>query len=159
MHNTCNGCTTRTAIMGGMGMGDPAERPALVGRHLGEFEILEHIAGGGFGDVYRARQRGLDRDAVIKVLVGEPTGTAHERFIREAQLASKLDHPYAAHVYAYGTEPDGLQWIAMELVRGATIAELLETQGPVPVARFLPLFEAVCQVVHAAHEQGIVHRD
>src|SRR5678816_2541167 len=47
----------------------------------------------------------------------------------------------------------------MELVRGATVAELLETQGPVPIARFLPLFEAVCQVVHAAHDQGIVHRD
>jgi WD40 repeat protein/serine/threonine protein kinase len=136
-----------------------AEPTPLVGRRLGEFEVLERVAAGGFGEVFRARQTTLHRDAVIKVLASNIVGTARERFTREAQLASQLDHPYAAHIYAFGVETDGLQWIAMELVRGISLAELLKAQGPLPVARFVPLFQAICQVVQVAHEQGIVHRD
>ncbi|MGE5185780.1 MAG: protein kinase domain-containing protein [Acidobacteriota bacterium] len=136
-----------------------AETLALSGRRLGEFEVLDRVAAGGFGEVFRARQANLGRDAVIKVLSSQVVGTARERFIREAQLASQLDHPFAAHIYAFGIEQDGLQWIAMELVRGISLAELLKAQGPLPVQRFVPLFQAICQVVQVAHEQGIVHRD
>ncbi|HEU0036513.1 MAG TPA: protein kinase [Kofleriaceae bacterium] len=131
----------------------------LVGRKLGEFEVVERVAVGGFGELFRARQGTLGRDAVVKVLSNATVETARDRFTREAQLASQLDHPYAAHIYAFGVEPDGLQWIAMELVRGVSLAELLRAQGSLPVARFVPLFQAICQVVHVAHEQGIVHRD
>jgi WD40 repeat protein/serine/threonine protein kinase len=136
-----------------------AEPLALSGRRLGEFEVLDRVAAGGFGEVFRARQTTLGRDAVIKVLSSAVIGTARERFTREAQLASQLDHPYAAHIYAFGVEQDGLQWIAMELVRGISLAELLKAQGPLPLQRFVPLFQAICQVVQVAHEQGIVHRD
>ena len=135
------------------------EPAPLVGRRLGEFEVLERVAAGGFGEVFRARQTTLHRDAVIKVLSSNIVGTARERFNREAQLASQLDHPYAAHIYAFGVENDGLQWIAMELVRGISLADLLKAQGPLPLARFVPLFQAICQVVQVAHEQGLVHRD
>jgi WD40 repeat protein/serine/threonine protein kinase len=131
----------------------------LVGRRLGEFEVLERVAVGGFGEVYRAHQATLGRDAIIKVLTSAVEDIARDRFTREAQLASQLDHPYAAHIYAFGVEPDGLQWIAMELVRGISLAELLAAQGALPVSRFVPLFQAICQVVQVAHEQGIVHRD
>src|SRR5438309_12096049 len=117
-----------------------AEPVPLVGRRLGEFEVLERVAAGGFGELFRARQTTLQRDAVIKVLASNIVGTARERFNREAQLASQLDHPYAAHIYAFGVEHDGLQWIAMELVRGISLAELLKAQGPLPVARFAALF-------------------
>src|SRR5262249_17418063 len=54
---------------------------------------------------------------------------------------------------------DGLLWIAMELVRGTSLARLLRTQGALPLDRFVPLLERICEVVHTAHEQGIVHRD
>src|SRR6185503_2443879 len=70
-----------------------------------------------------------------------------------------LDHPYAAHVYAFGAEPDGLLWIAMELVRGHTLGELVRARGPMPLELFAPLASKLCEVVHAAHELGIVHRD
>jgi WD40 repeat protein/serine/threonine protein kinase len=136
-----------------------AEPLTVSGRRLGEFEVLEKVATGGFGEVFRARQTTLARDAVIKVLSATVVGKARERFTREAQLASQLDHPYAAHIYAFGIEPDGLQWIAMELVRGISLSELLKAQGPLPVQRFVPLFQAICQVIQVAHEQGIVHRD
>src|SRR2546423_11001644 len=133
----------------------------LVGRTLGEFVLRERIGEGGFGAVYRAIQPALDREAVIKVLHARlhASRSATERFLREAKLASKLDHPYAAHIYAFGAEPDGELWIAMELVRGTPLDQILKIQGPLPLERFVPLLDRICEVVHTAHEQGIVHRD
>ena len=133
----------------------------LTGRTLADFHVEAMIGQGGFGAVYRARQRVLDREAVIKVLHADhqkhPDATT--RFLREARLASQLDHPFAAHLYAFGAEPDGLLWIAMELVRGTSLSDLLKTQGAMPLARFVPLLERICEVVQAAHDKGIVHRD
>ena len=133
----------------------------LSGRTLGEFILREQIGAGGYGAVYRCEQPVLKRDAVIKVLHAgrRRNNTAKERFLREAQLASRLDHPYAAHVYSFGAEDDGLLWIAMELVQGITLGDLLKSRGPMPLDEFVPFFECIAQVVQAAHERGIVHRD
>ncbi|MGE5184518.1 MAG: serine/threonine-protein kinase, partial [Acidobacteriota bacterium] len=142
-----------------MTVAQPYDR--LLGRSLGEFVLRERIGEGGFGAVYRASQPALDREAVVKVLHARLHASkgAIERFLREAKLASKLDHPYAAHIYAFGAEPDGELWIAMELVRGTPLDKLLKIQGPLPLERFVPLLDRICEVVHTAHEQGIVHRD
>jgi WD40 repeat protein/serine/threonine protein kinase len=133
----------------------------LSGRALGEFVLREQIGAGGYGAVYRCEQPVLKRDAVVKVLHAgrRRNTTAKERFLREAQLASRLDHPYAAHVYSFGAEDDGMLWIAMELVQGITLGDLLKSRGPMPLDEFVPFFECVAQVVQAAHERGIVHRD
>ena len=133
----------------------------LIGRTLGEFVVREPLSSGGFGMVFRAEQPGLGRQAVIKVLHIDLLGrtTIVQRFLREARMASRLDHPYAAHTYAFGAETDGVLWIAMELVRGTPLDALLRAQGPLPLERFVPLLECICEVVHTAHEQGIVHRD
>src|SRR5580704_7749310 len=141
--------------------GESRDASGLVGRRLGEFVVREQLSSGGFGMVFRAEQPALAREAVIKVLhlrlrVSE---NVNQRFLREARLASALDHPYATHIYAFGAEPDGVLWIAMELVRGIPLNNLLRLQGAMPLSRFAPLFERICDVVHAAHEQGIVHRD
>ena len=96
------------------------DREDLSGRTLGEFIVRERIGSGGFGDVYRCDQPLLGRQAVIKVLHQRLryNDVVLQRFLREAQLASRLDHPYAAHVYAFGIErDDGLFWIAMEMVQ------------------------------------------
>jgi WD40 repeat protein/serine/threonine protein kinase len=133
----------------------------LTGRTLGDFVVRERFGTGGFGDIYRAEQPLLGREAVIKTLRPAPNRSSNDvqRFLREARIASKLDHPCAAHVYAFGAEPDGVLWIAMELVRGTPLNRLLETTGPLPLARMVPLFDKICEVAHSAHEQGIVHRD
>ncbi|HEX3473653.1 MAG TPA: protein kinase [Kofleriaceae bacterium] len=133
----------------------------LSGRTLGEFVLREQIGAGGYGAVYRCEQPVLKRNAVVKILHAgrRRNNTAKERFLREAQLASRLDHPYAAHVYSFGAEDDGLLWIAMELVQGITLGDLLKSRGPMPLDQFAPFFECVAQVVQAAHERGIVHRD
>jgi len=132
----------------------------LFGRVLGEFLVRERIGVGGHGVVYRCEQRELGRDVVVKVLLAKPGDWARqERFMREARLAAQLDHPFAAHVYGFGVEDDGVQWIAMEFVRGVTLGAYLKARGPMPLAEFVPLFEHIAAVVHAAHERGIVHRD
>src|SRR5688500_11314755 len=133
----------------------------IEGRTLGDFVVVARLGEGGHGVVYRAEQPLLGRDAVIKILHERHRGRPEiiQRFLREATLASRLDHPYAAHIYAFGAEPDGLLWIAMERVRGTPLDQILETTGPLPLERFVPLFQRVCEVVHSAHERNIVHRD
>ncbi|HEY0986859.1 MAG TPA: serine/threonine-protein kinase, partial [Kofleriaceae bacterium] len=128
----------------------------LRGRRLGEFVIGERIGQGSHGVVYVAEQVGLGREAVVKIARG---GREVDRFLAEAQIASRLDHPYAAHVYAFGAEADGLRWIAMERVRGSTLAAMIAAHGALPLDRFVVLFERLCEVVHDVHEHGIVHRD
>ena len=129
-------------------------------RKVGDYLLKETIGAGSQGEVYRAEQAALGRDAVVKILrmPEAPADDLKARFLREAQIASRLDHPYAAHVYAFGADGDTL-WIAMEYVRGTSMADFLAQSGPMPPARFVPVFERLCQVVHSAHEQGIIHRD
>ncbi|MBA3393851.1 MAG: protein kinase [Deltaproteobacteria bacterium] len=136
-------------------------RDQITGRTLGDFVVRNKLGEGGFGAVYRAEQPLLQREAVIKVLHHRlrASEVVIQRFMREARLASQLDHPYAAHVYAFGAEPDGLLWIAMELVRGTPLDALLRAQGTLPIEQLVQLMNRICEVVHTAHEQGIVHRD
>src|SRR5215510_7507654 len=100
----------------------------LFGRVLdGDYVLRSKIGEGGWGVVYRAEQKSLGREVVVKVLHGEriEKGASVARFLREARLASQLDHPYAAHVCAFGVDDEEhgeLWWIAMELVRGVTLA-------------------------------------
>ncbi len=135
--------------------------PDLIGRTLGKFTVVDRLGKGGSGEVFRAEQVQLGRSAVIKVLRREMASAPNriDRFLREARLASRLDHPYAAHVYAFGAEPDGVLWIAMEHVKGITLDELVTLRGAMPMSVFAPLFARLCEVVHTAHELGIVHRD
>jgi WD40 repeat protein/serine/threonine protein kinase len=129
---------------------------------VGEFVLRERIDEGGFGAVYRCEQPLLGRQAVVKVLHQRlrRNDVVLQRFMREAQLASRLDHPYAAHVYAFGIEhDDGLFWIAMEMVQGTALNRWLRDRGPLPLEQFVPFFERVAEVVQTAHERGIVHRD
>jgi serine/threonine protein kinase len=110
-----------------------ADVDALRGRKLGEFILRERLGEGGFGAVYRCEQRALRREAVVKILHPRlrHNDVVLQRFLREAQVASRLDHPYAAHVYAFGIErDDGLFWIAMELVHGIALNRWLTDRGP-----------------------------
>jgi WD40 repeat protein/serine/threonine protein kinase len=137
-------------------------RDELCGRTVGEFVLRERIGEGAYGVVYRCEQPLLGREAVIKVLHGRfrKKQVMIQRFLREARLASRLDHPYAAHVYAFGVEKeDRLLWIAMEMVHGTPLDRWLVERGPLPLAQLVPFFERIAEVVQTAHEHGIVHRD
>ena len=134
----------------------------LRGRQLGDFVLRECIGEGAFAVVYRSDQPLLGREAVVKVLHQRlrASEVALQRFMREARLASRLDHPYAAHVYAFGVEPDdGLAWIAMELVHGTSLERWLKERGTLSLDLLVSFFEDVAEVVQNAHDRGIVHRD
>src|SRR5215475_6998332 len=112
---------------------------SLAERRLGEFVLLDRVGAGSFGEVYRARQPTLGREVVVKILHLRHRGNRRvvSRFLREARIASRLDHPFAAHIYAFGAETDGLLWIAMELCRGTTLAERVRADGPVPLPKLV----------------------
>ncbi|HET9893205.1 MAG TPA: serine/threonine-protein kinase [Mycobacterium sp.] len=137
-----------------------ADLDSLAGRTLGAFVLGARLDEGGFGAVYAARQPLLDRDVVVKVI--EPRDaddvSALERFRREALLAARLEHHYAARVYDAGIDGQ-LLWIAMERIRGVTLADHLAKHGRMLLDQFVPLFERIAEAVHAAHALGIVHRD
>lgn len=105
----------------------------LCGRTLGDFVLREQIGEGDWGAVYRCEQPFLNRDVVVKVLHPrhQNDGIEKERFLREARLASRFAHPYAAHIYAFGVAAeDGLQWVAIELVNGTRLNDWLQAHGP-----------------------------
>ena len=133
--------------------------PISVGSRLGPYEILAPLGAGGMGEVYRAKDGRLGRDVALKVLPTEVAGDAgrRSRFAEEARAASALAHPNIVAVYDVG-ESDGSVWIAMELIEGRTVRELL-VSGPLPARRALEIGTQVAEGLAAAHTAGIVHRD
>jgi len=136
----------------------PPSSPALSGR-FGNYELLERIASGGMGVVYKARQLGLERIVAIKVL---PFGAfTREEFVRRFQLeagaAARLRHPNIVTIYEVG-RADGYPFFSMEYVEGTTLAELVRN-GPIAHERAVRLVRATAEAIHYAHQQGILHRD
>jgi len=156
------------------GIADVYERD-YIGQSFGEFELIERIASGGMGVVYRAHQRSLDRDVAVKVLPPSPLVDDHKRtrFEREAQAVARLNHPAIVPVYSVGINKD-TPYFAMEYVHGPDLAhEILRLRGHEPASGAgLPSFGApdyfatvarliadVADGLQHAHDHGVVHRD
>jgi serine/threonine protein kinase len=117
------------------------------------------LGAGEMGEVYRARDTKLGREVAIKTLPRAfSTDPARlERFNREARLLASLNHPHIAAIYGF-EERDGILALAMELVRGETLANGVE-RGPMPLADALTIARQIPEALDAAHEKGIIHRD
>jgi eukaryotic-like serine/threonine-protein kinase len=129
------------------------------GARLGPYEIVGPLGSGGMGEVYRARDPRLGREIAIKVL---PASVASDpdrlrRFEKEARSASALNHPNLVTVYEIG-EAAGTSYIAMELVDGRTVREIL-AEGPLATRALLAIATQVADGLARAHAAGIVHRD
>ncbi|HWC73308.1 MAG TPA: protein kinase [Gemmatimonadales bacterium] len=136
----------------------PAETilPRRIGGTIGRYEVLKSIGAGGMGEVYLARDPVLDRHVAIKVVLGEdPSGAARLR--REAQHASRLNHPNICTVHEVGEE-NGLPFIVMEFVEGRSLQESIPPGG-FPLATALHLAVQIGAGLAHAHEHEIVHRD
>jgi serine/threonine-protein kinase len=133
----------------------------LVGRLLeGRFELVELIAHGGMGKVYRSIQRPIDRECAVKVLHRPGTSdVVRTRFFREASVAARLTHPNTVRVYDYGATEDGVCFIAMELLEGRTLADLIREEAPLAPGRAQEIVRQICASVSEAHDHGIIHRD
>lgn len=129
------------------------------GTVLGRYTLFELIGSGGMGEVYRAHDANLARDVAIKVLpaVFLDDSERLSRFRREARLLAALNHPNIATVY--GLEQwEGVHYLVMELVPGATLADILEL-GPLPIQEALPIARQVAAALEEAHRKGVIHRD
>lgn len=129
------------------------------GARLGPYEVISALGSGGMGEVYRARHTRLGRLVAIKVLPKDLSLDEERlaRFEQEARAASALNHPNIIVVHDIGESESG-PYIAMELVAGTTVRELLAS-GPLPLKRALSIAAQAADGLANAHEAGIVHRD
>lgn len=136
-----------------------SERDPLIGALLSErYRVLERIAQGGMGVVYRARHVVLESDVAVKVLRQAARESARRRFLQEAKLASAVKHPHIAQVIDFGLLPDGAPFLVMELVPGLTLTDALAHTRIDPL-RACRIGIQIAQALAAIHDQGIVHRD
>ncbi|MFF4173580.1 serine/threonine-protein kinase [Streptomyces sp. NPDC001744] len=134
------------------------------GRLLGgRYRLLERLGAGGMGTVWRARDEVVDRDVAVKEpqvpehLAPAELRTAFLRIEREARAAARIDHPSVVTIFDVVTEA-GRPWIVMELLRGRSLAEVLD-EGTLAPAEAARIGLAVLGALHAAHEAGVLHRD
>jgi tRNA A-37 threonylcarbamoyl transferase component Bud32 len=127
---------------------------------LGQYALEEKIGEGGMGSVYRGRHAMLRRPTAIKLL--EPSKTTEvsiERFEREVQHTSQLNHPNTITIYDYGRTDEGVFYYAMEYLQGMSLQSLVEDFGPQPDGRVIHILLQVCGSLVEAHTQGLIHRD
>jgi len=134
----------------------------VVGRVIaGNFRLDRLIGSGATGNVYQAEQLSLGKAVAVKIL--HPQLMADDklvrRFQREAKSASRLNHPNSVQIIESGQDPSGTLFIAMELLSGRDLAEVIRDEFPLPVPRIVHIMSQVFSALDEAHAQGIIHRD
>jgi serine/threonine protein kinase len=140
---------------------EPKDDP-LIGRVLDErFRLLERVGHGAYGAVYRAEQLALHRDVAIKVLDTSSGAEADlaERFLREARAVSRVRHPNTVSIFDFGRTDEGVLYLAMELIQGVTLTELVACQKPLSLPRVIDFIAQVAMALEAIHHAGLAHAD
>ena len=137
--------------------------PLAAGTRFGAYEVLEPLASGAMGEVYRARDTRLSREAALKILppTAQLDAVRRARFEREARTLASLSHANIATLFGF-EESGGLQALAMEFVEGQTLADHLtrpDRKGGLALAEVLRIARQIADALDAAHEHGIIHRD
>ena len=129
------------------------------GTRFGPYEIIESLAEGGMGEVYKARDTRLDRTVALKVLPEHVSADPEirRRFEREARAISALSHPNICTLFDVGNH-NGQEYLVMEYLHGQTMAERL-SEGPMTLAEIVAYGMNVADALEKAHKQGIIHRD
>ena len=127
---------------------------------IGRFEVRERLGSGGMGEVYGAYDPEHEREVALKLLRHDRDGGAEavSRLKREARALARLDHPNVVQVHEVGVSEERV-FIAMERLRGETLAAELERDGALPVARAWSVLSQICAAIGRAHSLGIIHRD
>ena len=169
---SAEGLCPKCMLLGGLDPGgdEPATPPAAsapgssqsaIGklRYFGDYELLEEIARGGMGVVYKARQVTLNRIVAVKmILAGQLANAATlQRFLAEAEAAANLHHPNIVAIYEVG-EHDGQHYFSMEYVEGQNLAVLVR-EKPLPAVQAAQYVRSIAEAIQYAHERGTLHRD
>ena len=138
----------------------------MTGEYISKYQIKGVIGKGGMATVYRAYDRGFERDVALKVMSESDRGENDrskseevERFLRGARLSAKVKHPNVVTMYEVGSDDKGNCFIAMELIEGETLEAKLREKGVYGVDEALEIVIVVCAALSEAHRQGVVHRD
>jgi eukaryotic-like serine/threonine-protein kinase len=134
----------------------------LVGTIIAErYHIIKKLGEGGMGQVYLAEHVKMGRKSAVKVMNPGMVQNvdAVSRFNREAQNASRINHPNVAGIYDFGETPDGLVYLAMEFVEGKPLTEIIREHGALPPMRASEIARQTAEGLSVAHDMGIVHRD
>jgi serine/threonine protein kinase len=134
----------------------------LVGQVLGEsYKILSTLDEGAMGAVYRAEHVRLKHQVAVKVMAESllESDHAHARFIREAEIISRLHHPHIVQVFDFDTTPDGRSYLVMELLQGVPLDTYLYEHGPLPLHTAVTVILQCASALTVAHTSGIIHRD
>jgi serine/threonine protein kinase len=127
---------------------------------LPNYELGVLLGRGGMGDVVLGRDKQIGRDVAIKQLrMDKPSEEAVTRFLREARIQARLEHPSIVPVHQLGMDDHGLPYFTMKRLTGTTLQEVLASPSPPPRQRVLRMFAEVCLAVEFAHAKGVVHRD
>ena len=127
--------------------------PSVIGR----YQVREHLGQGGMGALYLALDPAIDRLVALKLLRID-SEEMRARFLREARSVGRLQHPHIVTIYDVG-EHEGQPFIAMEYIKGETLAEIVRRRAPLSLARKITLMEDLCDGLDYAHGAGLVHRD
>ncbi|MBX9693472.1 MAG: serine/threonine protein kinase, partial [Cyanobacteria bacterium] len=126
-------------------------------RVFDKFTIIGQIGAGGMGSIYKANHVLMNRDVVLKVIVGGLNQHSLIRFQNEAKALSKLNHPNIAKVFDFGLY-ENTPYLAIEFVEGITLSKMLDS-GPLSPDDAIPILKQLCQALSHAHAAGIIHRD
>jgi len=164
--NECNACVTVLASEAETRRGafpfpflEPPVEPDEIGR-LGEYRILRLLQSGGMGMVFHAEDIALRRSVALKILKPEleAANTASKRFLREAQLLAAIKHEHVVTIFDAG-QVGPVVYLAMELLEGQSLADLLKSARPLSVPEILCLGREIASGLAAIHRQGLIHRD
>src|SRR5262249_51297950 len=127
----------------------------------GRYEIIELLAEGGMGAVFRARRRLLGDDVALKIVRSEFARDrgARERFLRESRACAQLRHPNIVSILDYNLDGEGRPFLVMELLNGRSLRQELAARGALSVADVQGILLPVCSALQLAHDHGILHRD
>ena len=158
LEGLCQKCLANLAFAS-LPDGSPLCDEHLPLRRLGDYELIEEIARGGMGVVYKARQMSLNRIVAVKVVLHGPFSSEQfvRRFHTEAEAAAALHHPNIVSIYEVG-EHNGHYFLSMEYIEGKNLADLVK-EGPLSARRAGAYVKTVAEAVQYAHEHGILHRD
>jgi eukaryotic-like serine/threonine-protein kinase len=149
--------TEKTMMMAAPG-GSP-KFPVATVRYFGDYELLEEIARGGMGVVYKALQTSLNRVVAVKMILTGRLATEAEvkRFHLEAEAAANLQHPNIVAIHEVG-QHDGRHYFSMDYVAGENLAQFIKDH-PLPPVQAAELLRSIAEAVHYAHQRGTLHRD